>query len=110
MKQKITKVSFQILAVLVVAILLILAAGANPIRAIQIFFYGIFGSANGFMEIFVKAAPLIFLGLGVSVSFKTGFFNIGAEGQLYMGALAAAGVVFACSGLPGWLRIVLSIV
>lgn len=103
------KVLIEAIIVLVVAVLLVLMAGASPLDAIRIFLHGILGTTNGFMEVFVKAAPLIFLGLGVSISFRTGFFNIGAEGQFYMGAIAAASVVFLCSGLPGWLRIVLAI-
>ena len=64
--------------------ILILLCGANPVEAYQRFFGGVFGNLNGFCEIFVKATPLIFTGLGCAVAFRTGFFNIGAEGQFYM--------------------------
>lgn len=108
MKKKLLKILPQIVIVLVVAALLVIMAGGNPLRAIKIFFQGTLGNLNGFMEIFVKATPLIFLGLGVSVSFRTGFFNIGAEGQLYMGAVAATATVLALPGLPGAVRIILA--
>ena len=88
---------------------LILLCGANPVEAYQMFFGGVFGNLNGFCEIFVKATPLIFTGLGCAVAFRTGFFNIGAEGQFYMGAIAAATVSLNLTQVPGTLRIVFSI-
>lgn len=94
---------------LLAAVLLILLSGANPIEAIAMFFQGIFGSVNGFSEIFVKATPLILTGLGCCVAFKTGFFNIGAEGQFYMGAVAVAYISLTFPSVPGIARIFLSI-
>jgi simple sugar transport system permease protein len=96
----------RIAAVLVLATVLILMSGASPIEALKAFLFGIFGTANGFAEVFVRGTPLIFLGLGVAITFKSGFFNLGAEGQLYIGALAATAAVFASEGLPGTLRII----
>ncbi len=109
MKQKIVKPLLQTAVVLLVASGLVLLGGSSPFVALQTFLYGVFGSMNGFAEIFVKAAPLIFLGLGVAISFKTGFFNIGAEGQFYIGALAATATVLLLPGLPGILRIFLAL-
>ena len=80
---------------------LILLSDANPVEAYSNFFRGIFGNLNGFCEVFVKATPLIFTGLGCAVAFRTGFFNIGAEGQFYVGALAAAGVALGLPQIPG---------
>ena len=88
-KEKI--VQFLIIAVLVVltGTALIIASNANPAEAYSFFFKGIFGNVTSFAEVFVKATPLIFTGLGCAVAFRTGFFNIGAEGQFYVGAIAA---------------------
>lgn len=97
------------LIALAVGTVLIILAGANPIEAYQMFFKGIFGNLNGFCEVFVKATPLILTGLGCSVAFRTGFFNIGAEGQFYMGALASTWVALNCTAVPGVLRILLAI-
>ena len=72
-------------------------------------FGGVFGNLNGFCEIFVKATPLIFTGLGCAVAFRTGFFNIGAEGQFYMGAIAAAVVSLNLTQIPGTIRILISV-
>ncbi len=100
------------IAVLAIAVgtILILLCGANPFEAYTMFFRGVFGNLNGFCEIFVKATPLILTGLGCAVAFRTGFFNIGAEGQFYVGAIAAAMVSLNLTQVPGSLRIFLSIV
>lgn len=87
------------------ATLLIVASGVSPVAAFTVFCKGIFGNKNSFCEIFVKATPLILTGLACAVAFRTGFFNIGAEGQFYMGAVAAAAVALRCEFLPPVLRI-----
>ncbi|MEQ8171481.1 MAG: ABC transporter permease [Candidatus Eremiobacterota bacterium] len=70
--------------------LLILVAGASPVTVFITIFKGTWTDYERVAEIFVKAIPLILGGLGVSVAFKGGFWNIGAEGQIYAGAAAAA--------------------
>lgn len=89
---------------------LIVMSNANPMEAYANFFRGIFGNLNGFCEVFVKATPLIFTGLGCAVAFRTGFFNIGAEGQFYMGALTSAMVALGLQGVPGIVRIILALI
>ena len=101
MKQKIIRAAASVLAVLILAVVLILFCHADPMTAFRYFVFGLFGTLNGFTEIFVKATPLILMGLGISISFKTGFFNIGAEGQFYMGALMATFVAIK-SETGGW--------
>lgn len=108
-KNNVLKILAIISIVLIVATLLVMAAHRSPIKAYQAFLFGIFGTLNGFVEIFVKSTPLIFAGLGIAVAFKSGFFNIGAEGQLYMGAIGAAAVSIFLTGVPGPLRVILSI-
>ena len=83
----------RIAAVLILFTLLIIISGASPAKAFRAFFTGIFGTTHGIAEVFVRAAPLILLGLGVAITFRSGFFNLGAEGQFYMGALASTAVV-----------------
>ena len=84
-----------------VGTVLIMMSNANPVEAYANFFKGIFGNLNGFCEVFVKATPLIFTGLGCAVAFRTGFFNIGAEGQFYVGALTASMVALNVQGAAG---------
>ncbi len=97
------------LITLAAATILIMLAGADPVEAYQMFLKGIFGNLNGIGEVFVKATPLILTGLGCSVAFRTGFFNIGAEGQFYIGSLAATWVALNLTAIPGIVRIILAI-
>jgi simple sugar transport system permease protein len=92
-----------LLAGLVVGGVLIAAAGANPVTAYRAVFAGAFGDLYNFNETLVKATPILFTGLGVTVAFRCSVWNIGAEGQLRMGALAATalGIALAGSSLPG---------
>ena len=63
-------------------------------------FQGAFGSQKAIIGTLTRATPLIFAGLAVALAFRCGLFNIGAEGQLGLGALVAAGVGFGVKGLP----------
>jgi ABC-type uncharacterized transport system permease subunit len=87
---------------------LIWICGANPLDAYWLFFGGIFGTFSSFAEIFVKATPLILTGLGCAVAFRTGFFNIGAEGQFYAGAMGTTAVALYLPDSMGVWRIVLA--
>jgi len=72
--------------------ILIFMIGANILECYGTLFEGAFGSLHGFAETLARATPLIIISLGLAVAFKCKFFNIGAPGQLYMGAISA-GVV-----------------
>jgi simple sugar transport system permease protein len=74
---------------LVVISILFLIAGVNPIFAISEIFSGSFGSLFGLKETITKAIPLILIGTGLTLAFRAKFWNIGAEGQLLMGAIFA---------------------
>lgn len=91
------------------AILLALS-GANPIRTYVSMLGGAFGSTYGLSEVLVKSIPLMLTGLGVALAFRMRFWNIGAEGQLTLGAVAAAGVaLFWSQSLPSWTILPLAI-
>jgi simple sugar transport system permease protein len=77
---------------LVVGAVIILIAGGNPIAAYRGLFEGAFGSPKALSETVVWATPYILAGLAVALAFRGGLFNIGAEGQLALGAVAAAWV------------------
>jgi general nucleoside transport system permease protein len=62
-----------------------------------------------FSETIVSTTPLIFTGLAVALAFRVGLFNIGAEGQLFMGALLAVIVGFTLTGLPWFVHLPLAI-
>ncbi len=67
-------------------------AGANIFVAYGQMFKGIFGSLFAFTEMLTRATPLIFTGLAATMAFRAKLWNIGAEGQLYLGAMAAVTV------------------
>ncbi len=72
-------------------------------------FRGAFGSRTAIGTTLTRTTPLIFTGLAFSVAFKCGLFNIGAEGQLQVGAFAAAWVGFALPPLPPIIHITLAL-
>ncbi|MCA1954586.1 MAG: ABC transporter permease [Anaerolinea sp.] len=63
---------------------------------------------NPFLESLVAATPYIFAGLAVAVGFRAGLFNIGVEGQLFIGAAAATFVGYAVKGLPAYIHMPLA--
>ncbi|RME82850.1 MAG: ABC transporter permease [Caldilineae bacterium] len=69
---------------------LILWGKANPFQAYYYFLIDPLSNRVSFLEVLVKSTPLILTGIAVTVAFVSGYYNIGAEGQLYAGALAAA--------------------
>ena len=87
-------------AALLVGALLIALAGQNPVSVYAELFAGTLGSWYGIGQMLAKATPLIFTGLSVAVAFRAGLFNIGAEGQMTAGGLAAALTGTAFAALP----------
>jgi len=86
----------------VVGAIILYAAGVDPINAYQIMLKGAFGSIRGIADTLVKTTSLLLVGLAVAVAFKCRIWNIGAEGQLYMGALGAALIgITAIGAIPG---------
>jgi simple sugar transport system permease protein len=91
-----------ILLALVACGVLLLIVGVNPLETYRAMVQGAFGSAYAVSETLVRATPLMLTGLAVSVAFRMLFWNIGAEGQLAMGAFAASGVaIFLPKAVPG---------
>ena len=88
-------------ATLVLCSGLVVLAGANVFTAYAKLFLSSLSTAFSLVETVVKAAPLVLTGLAVTVAFRAKFWNIGAEGQLLAGAMAAA-FIGAREGLPAW--------
>jgi len=78
----------------------ILAAGANPIEAYVAFVVLPLTSQFTLLEVLVTATPILLTGAAVALAFRAGYWNIGAEGQLLLGAIAAAGIGTLVVGLP----------
>jgi ABC-type uncharacterized transport system permease subunit len=83
------------------------ASGFAVREAYGALFRGALGSTSAMSETVVTATPLIFAGLSVAVGFRAGLFNIGAEGQITVGAVAASAAGFSLGGLPGPLHLAL---
>ncbi|MBR3640677.1 MAG: ABC transporter permease [Oscillibacter sp.] len=92
-----------IITAVVLSVLLILSVGSDLGAALGGFARGAFGSAYSIAEVLVKAAPLTLCGLSVAVGFHSGFTNIGAEGQFYIGATIATYIGMYWTSLPTWL-------
>jgi simple sugar transport system permease protein len=92
-----------VLAGLLIGALLILIAGANPIEAYATMLRGAFGGQRQIEETILKATPLLLMGLGLTAAFRARVWNIGGEGQYYMGALAggALALTFGDFGATG---------
>jgi len=88
---------------------LIWASGASVLQAYGGLFEGMCGSWRALSETAVAAIPYMLTGLAVALGFRGGLFNIGAEGQLYMGALGAVVIGYTCAGLPTWLHVPLGL-
>jgi simple sugar transport system permease protein len=84
-----------ILVALLLGALVLALVGGDPIRAYAHIAGAAFGSLGVFSDTLVKATPLIMTGLACSVAFQMKLWNIGAEGQFYMGALGASIVILA---------------
>lgn len=91
-----------ILALLVEGVFLFLS-GYNPLQVYGVLFKGAFGTWYGLSESIVTAIPLILTGLGVSIAFRMVLWNIGGEGQLYMGAFAASWVALSFPDAPAFI-------
>lgn len=92
---------------LTVSALMLLFLGENPIDAFSVLFSSVIRDKYTFADIFVKATPLIFTALAFAFTFKANLFNIGAQGQFYIGAvIAVAGSLFLQGRMPGGLLLV----
>ena len=83
----------------------IMAAGAPVLEAYRLMVFGAYGSMFAASETLTRATPLIFTGLAVALAFRARLWNIGAEGQLYLGALAAVWVGSGMVDGPAWVMV-----
>jgi simple sugar transport system permease protein len=77
-----------IFTALVIAGIAILLSGSNPLQAYSALVAGAFGDRDSIITTIIKTVPLLIAGLGVALAFRGGLFNIGVEGQLFMGSIA----------------------
>ncbi len=97
------------LAGLAISGLLLLFLGDNPVTAMTTLFGSLFRDRYTFADIFVKAAPLMFTALAFAFTYQANLFNIGAQGQFYIGALTAVACSLFLQGkLPGLLALAIT--
>ena len=94
-----------ILIALLVMAVAFWAYGVNPLVAYKKLLWDSFTTKHGFSETVVTMIPLLLSGIGLSIAFKAQFWNIGAEGQLLLGAIAATGVALRFPDTPAYLMI-----
>jgi len=81
-------------------LLVVLVMGGDPGSALGTFLWSSLGSLNGLSQTLNKTCPLLLGGLAVGLALRAGFFNIGVDGQIYAGAIAATGLALGAGGLP----------
>jgi ABC-type uncharacterized transport system permease subunit len=90
---------------MLVGSLVIIATGSDPLLAFGGLMQGAFGGWRQIGDTILRSTPLIFTGLAVAFGFRANLFNIGAEGQLFIGGLAAAFLGIALGGLPWFVSV-----
>ncbi len=105
----ITSLVLSITASLIIGAMIMAANGRNPLIGYSAVIKGAFGSKYNIATTFAKTVPLMLTGLATAISFNSGIFNIGGEGQLYLGAFAAAYIGITFLTLPKLLGITLAI-
>ncbi len=100
-----------VVAALLIGAVILILLDVNPLEAYQAMFVGAFGSKNGLADTLVKATPLLLVALGIVIAFRASVINIGAEGQLIMGALLTTflGVQLG-EVMPGWIVIIICLI
>ena len=87
-----------------IGVLLFVALGKDPVAGLRVFFWDPIKSPYALGELTVKATPLLLSALGLAVCFRSNVWNIGAEGQYVLGAIAASGVaLMAEKGGSNWI-------
>ncbi len=97
-----------VLIALIITVPVIIWSGSSPVDAYQAMLSGAFGTTRAFGDVLARADTFILLGLGIAVCVRAGFFNIGAEGQLWLGALGSTLVALYWDA-PGPIVIVVSL-
>jgi len=102
-----------VIAIVVTFILtatLVVLVNANPLEAYYYFLIDPLSGRTSAIEVLVKSTPLLLTGAAVTFAFAGGYWNIGAEGQLYMGATAATAVGLQMHGVSPWIALPLMII
>lgn len=100
LKKPITMTLIAIFCGFIVAGIILAIAGYPPLESMAALVQGVFSGPKHVSNVIIKSTPLIMTGIGVAFAFKTGLFNIGAEGQFIMGCVASTIVGIVCDFTP----------
>jgi ABC-type uncharacterized transport system permease subunit len=101
--------AINLLAALILSAAIIRLVGESPWAALKLMAAGAFGTQDAIGYTLYYATNFVFTGLAVAVAYHAGIFNIGAEGQAYIGGLGIGLVCLACGSWPGWAVVPLAI-
>jgi ABC-type uncharacterized transport system permease subunit len=104
----VVSITFSVLLALLIGALFIMLSGANPLESYAALVTGAFGQDYRIGNTLARTAILTLVGLAAALAFEAGYFNLGQEGQLFLGSFAAAWVGIFVTGLPPWLHIPLA--
>jgi simple sugar transport system permease protein len=88
------------LATIAVGFVVFGALGKNPFAALHAFFVSPIATRYGVAELLLKATPLMLIATGLAIGYRANVWNIGAEGQLTLGAIAGGGIALAAGDVP----------
>ena len=100
-----------VIGALIVGAIVLLLLDTSPVEAYSALITGAFTNKNGLADTLVKAIPLLLVGLGIVIAFRANVINIGAEGQLIVGALLTTYLAVELGEtLPGWVVIIICLI
>ena len=100
-----------VIGALIIGAILLVILDKDPVEAYSAMFVGAFTNKNGLADTLVKAIPLLLVGLGIVIAFRASVINIGAEGQLIVGALITTYLAVELGETwPGWLVIIIGLI
>jgi len=94
-----------VVAALLIEAIMLVALGANPLEGFRELINGAFGSKDALISTALKATPLLFVGVGITVAFRANVINIGGEGQMVAGGLLATTVALVLRDLSAWIML-----
>ncbi len=94
-----------VLAALILGAVMLVALGANPFEGFEAMLKGAFGSPNALVQTAIKATPLLFVGVGITIAFRASVINIGGEGQMVAGGLLGTIVALNIPEVPAVLML-----
>lgn len=97
------------LLAIVIGAIIVAAMGYDPLTVYGSLISGAFGNPTNFANTVTASLPLIIIGLGIAITFQSGLFNIGADGQYWVAATASVWFGYHFNGMPGWLHMLVCI-